>query len=77
VENRRGLVRAANTGTSGFVDPLGRITGRTELFVEDARAASAPLLESATVFGGGGHWFGMACAVLMPLLPALLWFRAK
>ena len=62
VENRRALVRAANTGISGFVDPLGRITARTELFVETAQAASTPLLELNTVFGQGGHWFGLACA---------------
>jgi len=68
VENRRALVRAANTGISGFVDPLGRITDQTELFVEAARTASVPLLESETVFSQGGHWFGMACAVLAALL---------
>jgi apolipoprotein N-acyltransferase len=35
VENRRSLVRSANTGISGFVDPAGRILARTALF-EDA-----------------------------------------
>ncbi|MCL2790040.1 MAG: apolipoprotein N-acyltransferase [Desulfobulbus sp.] len=68
VENRRTLVRAANTGISGFVDPLGRITAQTELFVEAAQTAPVPLLELDTVFGRGGHWFGMICAVLAFLL---------
>ena len=35
VENRRSLVRCANTGISGFIDPTGRISSRTALF-EDA-----------------------------------------
>ena len=68
VENRRALVRAANTGISGFVDPLGRITSQSEIFVETAQVASVPLLESDTVFGRGGHWFGVACAVSALLL---------
>ncbi len=68
VENRRALVRAANTGISGFVDPLGRIIDRTDIFVEAARTASVPLLDQPTPFGRGGHWFGLACAVLAGLL---------
>jgi apolipoprotein N-acyltransferase len=36
VENRRPLVRAANTGISAFIDPEGRIIGQSELFVEKA-----------------------------------------
>lgn len=34
VENRRWLIRSANTGISAFVDPYGRIVKRTSLFTE-------------------------------------------
>jgi apolipoprotein N-acyltransferase len=34
VENRRPLIRATNTGFSGFVDPFGRITSESDLFTE-------------------------------------------
>lgn len=34
VENRAPVVRAANTGVSGIVDPLGRVVTQTEPFVE-------------------------------------------
>ena len=34
VENRVTVVRAANTGVSGIVDPLGRVVTRTEPFME-------------------------------------------
>jgi apolipoprotein N-acyltransferase len=34
VENRRPLVRAANTGISAFISPIGEITQRSELFTE-------------------------------------------
>ncbi|WP_051554277.1 apolipoprotein N-acyltransferase [Desulfobulbus elongatus] len=77
VENRRALVRAANTGISGFVDPLGRISNQTGIFVEAAEVASVPLLEQGTVFGRGGHRFGMACAVLIVLLLATSRFRRR
>jgi apolipoprotein N-acyltransferase len=74
VENKRTLIRAANTGISGFIDPLGRIIGQTEIFTEAAQVASVPMLDTATVFGRGGHWFGAACALLIPLL---LIFRSR
>ena len=67
VENKRALVRAANTGISGFVDPVGRIVVRTGLFVEAALVSRMPLLDGQTVFNRQGHLFGPACAVLIPL----------
>lgn len=74
VENRRALVRSANTGISGFVDPLGRISAETRLFTEDAVAEAIPLLRSKTFFTRMGHGFGFLCAFLiLPLIaPALL-----
>lgn len=38
IEHRIGVARAANTGFSLFVDPLGRIYGRTELFQAAVRS---------------------------------------
>jgi len=35
VENRRPFIRAANTGFSAFIDPYGRITGKSALFTEE------------------------------------------
>lgn len=67
VENKRALVRAANTGISGFIDPVGRVLDQTELFVEAALVKRMPLLEEQTVFNRRGYLFGPACAVLIPL----------
>ena len=74
VENRRALVRSANTGISGFIDPLGRISGETRLFTEEAVAEAIPLLRSQSLFTRMGHGFGFFCAALiLPLAaPALL-----
>ena len=74
VENRRALVRSANTGISGFIDPQGRVAEESAIFTETAAAASIPLLQSQTVFTRVGYRFGLLCAFLiLPLtLPGLL-----
>lgn len=51
IENRRVVVRSANTGISAVYDPLGRVVGRTELFREATLTTSIPLLSSGTVYG--------------------------
>jgi len=77
VENKRALIRAANTGISGFIDPWGRIGRQTEIFTATAQVAPVPMLEMDTVFGRYGHWCGMGCAVLIPLLLAVGWRRSR
>ncbi len=44
VENRRSIVRAANTGISGFIDPAGRVLEQSLLFQEAAMACPVPLI---------------------------------
>lgn len=61
VENRRALVRAANTGISGFVDPAGRITRSTGLYEEAAVVQKLPLLKTRTVYTRCGDLFAKAC----------------
>ena len=74
VENKRSLVRAANTGISGFVDPTGNIIDKTDIFVPGAITAQLPVLEGETVFVRSGYLFGAAC---LALLPVLLLFRRR
>jgi len=50
VENRRSLVRAANTGISGFIDPAGRILQKSVLFKEDAMVRSMPIIRNQISF---------------------------
>jgi len=63
VENRRSLVRAANTGISGFVDPAGRIILSTGLFEEAAVARELPLLKTRTFYTRFGDLFAGACLI--------------
>lgn len=76
VENKRSLVRAANTGISGLVLPTGQVLAKSGLFTEAAPAAEVPLLAMTTFYNRYGYHFGQACAVgILGLL--LLAFRVS
>ncbi len=66
VENRRSLVRAANTGISGFIGPTGEIHKETSLFKAQTINARTPLLTGHTFFMHGGYRFGALCLALIP-----------
>ena len=69
VENRRSLVRAANTGISGFVAPTGVIRSQSGLFVPAALTEIVELVNEQTIFSRWGHWFGPGClALILPML---------
>ena len=63
VETRRTLVRAANTGFSAFIDPLGRLQQLSPLFVPWGASAQVPLMEERTLFVRGGYLFAPVCFV--------------
>lgn len=67
IENGRYLVRAANTGISGAVDPYGRILLKTELFVPAAVPVDVRLLDSPTLYVRIGDAFAYACVALTAL----------
>lgn len=71
VENRRSLVRAANTGISAFVNPAGRIRHRSELFTTAAVTQPVPVLHGQkTVYTAYGDMLPAGCllAVLLFLV---------
>ena len=61
VENRRTLARAANTGISGFIDPVGRILASTSLLKEAAVTRTVPLIRNKTIYTRFGDLFAIAC----------------
>lgn len=67
VETRKTLVRAANTGVSAFIDPLGRIQGASLLFTEYARSQPVALIEGLTCYVRWGYLFPWACLILTML----------
>ncbi|WP_457573320.1 apolipoprotein N-acyltransferase [Desulfolithobacter sp.] len=74
VENRRSLVRTANTGISCFVDPLGNVLARTGLFEAAALTGNVPMYEGHTFFTRSGYRFGAVCLAMIPTL-LLFWRR--
>ncbi len=68
VENRRTLLRAANTGISGVIDPLGRIRQRTGIFQPATLLATVERRTDRTLYTRGGHWFASGCLATTILL---------
>jgi apolipoprotein N-acyltransferase len=64
VETRRSVVRAANTGISGFIDPLGRVRMRSEIFVPWQAVDDVILNEKVPVVVRYGHLFAPVCFFL-------------
>lgn len=67
VENRRSVVRAANTGISGFIDPNGRIIEETSLFTDAAITRPMPALDEITFFTKHPDLTGIAALVAICL----------
>jgi apolipoprotein N-acyltransferase len=68
-EERKPLLRAANTGISLATDPFGRITGSTALFEENILPAEVWVAPGAnTLYSRWGNWFPRLCLIITFLL---------
>ncbi len=73
VENRRALVRSANTGISMIVDPLGRITASMGLNEEGSLVESIPVVKKKSFYTKHGDlpvWLVLAAAAAAGLFVA-------
>lgn len=77
IEQGRYLVRAANTGISGIVDPYGRVVVRSPLFEPRTLVGQVRLLEGLTVYGTIGDSFAWACAAVTLWLLLSGWRSAR
>jgi apolipoprotein N-acyltransferase len=74
IENGRYLVRAANTGISGVVDPYGRVLAQSALFEPAVVVGEARMLTTRTLYTRIGDVFAYASTVATALvLLALRW----
>lgn len=75
IENRVFIARSANTGISGFIDPVGRIVKRGGLFTEEALSGTIYLSKEKTFYTHYGDVFAWCCSVGSIILLGLAFFR--
>jgi apolipoprotein N-acyltransferase len=68
VENRRWLVKAANTGVSAVVDATGRVISKTGIFEQGMIVSQVRLSNGETIYGKYGDFFAWACSLAFVLL---------
>jgi apolipoprotein N-acyltransferase len=76
IESRMGVARAANTGISMFVDPVGRVQQATPLFVDDVRVDMVMTTDATTLFVRWGDWLATLAAIAAVALLGAARFRA-
>ena len=77
IENGRYLVRSANTGISGFVDPYGRVLAQTPIFESAVLVGEARFLRTSTFFSRHGDVLAYASAVATLVLLVVARRRVK
>jgi apolipoprotein N-acyltransferase len=64
IENRISIARCANTGVSMFIDPFGRVSGATKIFVRTTVIDQIPLKLKDTFYTKHGDWFAQGCLLV-------------
>lgn len=78
VEQGRYLVRAANTGVSGIIDPYGRVLIRTDLFETVAVVGEARFVQERTLYARIGDLVALLATALTVLaLGVAAWLKAE
>jgi apolipoprotein N-acyltransferase len=65
VETRLYLVRAANTGISGIIDPCGRIIVKTNIFQKEAFKGYIKFVKIPTFYAENGDLLVIICFMLI------------
>jgi len=68
IENRKPVIRAANTGISGFIDSSGRILDRTQLFQKTSLVGNVRTDRTLSAYTKYGDIFSYLCIVCSLLL---------
>jgi len=63
VENRRYLVRVANTGISAIIDPFGRVAEKGPLFERAIVSGTVYTQDRQSLYVSWGNWFPVLCTL--------------
>ena len=77
IEEGRYLVRSANTGVSGIVDPYGRVLARSAIYEAAVLVGEARFLSTSTFYARHGDILAYASAVVTALLLLLASRRTR
>ncbi len=80
IENRLPVVRSANTGISGYIDPLGRVRSSTPIFEQHTAVYNVESANVVTLYTRFGDWLGtlsIAATALLIISVALQWYRSR
>jgi apolipoprotein N-acyltransferase len=75
IENRRSIIRSANTGISGFIDGRGEVIKQTQVNTTDAIATNVQLNKSFTFYARYGDYLGKISLILSILSLLYLLFN--
>ncbi len=68
IENRKPVIRAANTGISGFIDSRGKVLGATSLFQRTTMTMDVVTDARRSFYSRYGDLFSYLCIVITALL---------
>ncbi|MEB3223599.1 MAG: apolipoprotein N-acyltransferase [Candidatus Sericytochromatia bacterium] len=77
VENRRWVLRAANTGISAFISPAGQVTAQTPVFQDAVLRGKAAAVTELTPYTRWGDWLPMVACGAFGTLVGLGWIRRR
>lgn len=77
VENRKPVIRAANTGISGFIDSSGRILSKTELFQRTALTAEVKTDIRKSFYSRYGDLFSYLCIIFSLILLVNIFSKSR
>jgi apolipoprotein N-acyltransferase len=77
VEQRRYLLRVSDSGPSGVIDPLGRVTAHTEALTRATLLATIAPASERSPYSRVGDLFGVGCALVTAVAVAASSLRPR
>lgn len=77
IENGISMVRCANGGISLFVDPWGRVSGRTRMFARAITCTEVGLGRTGTLYRVLGDWVVLMCALVTAVALSVVVIRNR